>query len=545
MKKVLSLILSIVFVLLTFASCSEPADPSSSNNPSSSSPTSTNSPSANLAPIDVTIEKFEKGTITYSSSTEFTLKKDNAYQSMTEEYIYLPAGAVLSSDKEFAIFCFDSSFALNSAAMTSAGVTLDGINPTYKSGTFTMRSNSYVRISVKGAISDVKIEIPTGLKSSVILGDKTYLSILPKIKVINDFYSANGSNVNYIFLTDLHYGSGVDDIDGDGIRTYNTLEEIDRHFQKLVAHVESVVTIANNSPYIDFVVVGGDIVNGYETPDSPSYQESLKKDPNITVGKHLLTQIQKMLEPLKDCEKPVFVLSGNHDDNTGHSIYRKNDPSQPASVDAWHLSDLDWSRGVMKEFINVKVVRDDEYNYNGETISKYYYYDITKQGRKTRVICLDYNDDRFTFDENGEVLKRPNYGEYHDGQIKWLATKALQGDFDDCIVLSHASWVTSKGDALSRTLNAYQNKSTVKLISLEVDFSNRKGGDILVYHNGHEHKQYRKYDYSMRFWQISTPMMLTAIDLVSVGTEKTLVKAIDSHQIYELSKNGSENKTVQ
>ena len=84
------------------------------------------------------------------------------------------------------------------------------------------------------------------------------MELQPKIKVVNEFLSGNKESVNYLFITDIHYGSGVDDLDGDGIRTYNTVEEVEKQLNELLVYVNSVVTIANNSPYVDFIVVGGD-----------------------------------------------------------------------------------------------------------------------------------------------------------------------------------------------------------------------------------------------------------------------------------------------
>ncbi len=540
MRRILALTLGLLLVALTFAACSGDA-----KDPSSSLPTSSNQGETALEEVSLSFKKFENAKIDYTSVTEFTTQKDDAYQSMTEEYLYLPVGAVLSSDKEFGIYTFGNDFNLNQFIMQSAGFSVENYDPVLKTGDATIQSACYVRLTVKGALTDIKIKVPAKDKSSVAIGEKDVLLLFPEIKTTNDFFSKNESNLNYIFLTDIHYGSGVDDLDGDGIRTYDTVEQVKAQYDKLVAYIEKVVTVANNSPYVDFIVVGGDIVNGYETPDSNNYTESKKKNPNITIGKHVVSQLQQILTPLKKSEKPVFILSGNHDDNTGHSIYRGNNPDQSQSIDNWHVSDLDWNKGIMEAFINVDVVQDENYNYKGKSISKYYYYDIEKAGKKTRVLCLDYNDDRFTFDSAGEVTARPNWGEYHEEQIKWIAAKALQGDFDECIVFSHASFVTSKGNLLESLLEAYQTKTRFKMPSLNLDFANRTTGDILSYHHGHEHKDYNKFDFKKRFWQLSTPMMVTAIDMVSVGSEKIITKALDGNSISELSRNGSESLVTQ
>lgn len=546
MKKIIALTLSLVFVLLCFTSCGTKDKDSESSNPSSSAPTSstptgTITPAVKLTACDVTFEKYAKGTLDYTSVTEFKVNKDDAYQSMSEEYIFIPRSSVISSDKEFAIYTFSKEFNLNSAIMQGLGFSVVDYDPEFKTGEFTFTEDCYVRLSVKGALTDVKIEVPEDRKAEIMCSTQDVLKYQKDVQLANSFYSANANNVNYIYVTDIHYGSEVLNQRGQAGDGYESVENGQKKLANLREYLYKVVATANTSPYVDFVVIGGDIVNGYETPDSFDYKESQKKYPGISVGKHLAKQHQQILEPLKECEKPVFITAGNHDDNNGHSIYYVD------KVAGWLLSDVDWDKEVFREFINVDVVRDKDYSHNGKSISKYYYYDLEKGGKTTRLIFLDYNDDRFTFDSKGEVTGQPNWGEYHEGQIKWLAETALQGDFDECLMFSHASYVTSRGDTLARTLEAYQTKSMVKSPSFRVDFANRTSGDILLYHHGHEHDRRREFDFKKRFWEINTPMMVTDIDLVSVSSETIFLRSFNLAKpiISEMLRNGTENQTVQ
>ncbi|MBO5852235.1 MAG: metallophosphoesterase [Clostridia bacterium] len=544
MKKLVALSLSILLVLLTFVSCGE--QPVESTPPSSSEQTSSTNKST-LEQVSVTFSKFESGIMEYSSATKFSLKKDDAYQSMTEEYLSIPAGTELSSDKEFVVYCYDDSFKLDTTLMQNAGLTVENYNPTFKAGKLIFTKTSIVRISVKGKLSDVKIEVSPSRKDLVAIGPEETIACHAEIKSVGDFLTQGTKNVNYIYLTDIHYGSEVSDKNSDGQRDYDSTEEVAAKLAKLKVYIEKVVTVANNSDDIDFIVVGGDIVNGYETPDSNDYKANKKNNPNLTVAKHLIIQHQQILEPLKDSKKPVFITAGNHDDNNGHSIYYGSKKVE------WLLSDLDWDKGVFSKFINVNVKRDSEYSYNGKSISKYYYYDLKKAGKTTRLIFLDFNDDRLTFDANGEATAQPNWGGYHEGQIKWLATVALQGKFDECIVFSHQGYINSEGSgigkdgnpALENLLNAYQNKTRMKQPTFTVDFAGRTSGDILLYQNGHNHKSEFKFDYNTSFWQIDTPMMVTRIDVVSVASEKILVKKFEGNTITTLLKNGSKSETTQ
>ena len=541
MKRIIAITLSIIFVLMSFTACSGDKD----NNPSSN-PTANNSPEATLADVSVTFSKFENAKLNYTSLSEFTTEKDDAFQSMTEEYIFLPEGAVISSDKEFALYIFSDTFAINQVVMQATGQQLDGFNPTPKAGEITLKEDAYARITVKGALSDIKIKVPEEEKTAVMCGSQDVLKYREDIAIANNFYSASANNVNYVFVTDIHYGSEVSDRDGDGKRDYDSLEDVAKKLEDLKGYLDKVVAVVNASPYIDFLVVGGDIVNGYETPDSFNYQEHKKSNPDLTIGKHVIMQHQEILAPLKKLEKPVFILSGNHDDNNGHSIYNVTKEAK------WLVSDLDWDKGVFREFINVDVVRDPDYSYNGKSISKYYYYDLTKNNKTTRIICLDYNDDRFTFDSKGEVTAQPNWGGYHESQIRWLASVALNGDFDECIILSHQGYKNYEGsgirdDLLDRTLEAYQTKSRMKMTALSVDYADRTGGDIIVYHHGHEHDHARDFDFKKRIWELNTPMMVTAVDLVSVSSDKVLSRALVKAKpiIYEMLRNGTVNQTVQ
>ncbi len=534
MKRIIAFTLSLIFVILSFTACSGDAKNPSSNPVSSQ-------PEVTLVDAELNITKFEKARLNYTSITDFTVESDEAFQSMTEEYISLPAGTVISCDKEFAVYIFSDRFGINSVIMSAIGQKTEGYNPIPKAGELTLKEDALARFTVKGSLSDIKVKVPEDKKSTVMCGSQEIIKYQEDIQLANNFYSSTPNNVNYIFLTDIHHGSEVSDRDSDGKRDYDPVDEVSKKLENLKAYIEKVVAVANASPYIDFIVVGGDIVNGYETPDSLNYQENKKSNSGLTIGKHVVSQHQEILAPLKKSEKPVFITAGNHDDNNGHSIY---------SVDKhanWLVSDLDWDKGVFKEFINVDVVRDPDYSHNGKSISKYYYYDLKKGDKTTRIICLDYNDDRFTFDSKGEVTRQPNWGEYHEGQIRWLASTALQGDFDECIMFSHASYVTERGNLLESTIEAYQSKSRIKMTAFSTDFSNRTSGDILVYHHGHEHKAGRDFDFKKRIWEINTPMMVTAIDLVSVESDKVHLRVFDKAKpiVYEMLRNGTLNQTVQ
>lgn len=98
--------------------------------------------------------------------------------------------------------------------------------------------------------------------------------------VVND---ETNDSISYIFITDMH----IDTSEETREVAYNQLY--------------AIVDIANNSD-IDFVCVGGDMYNGrYADPNGK------------VIAMDTIESISKILEL---CNKPVFILKGNHDDNS-------------------------------------------------------------------------------------------------------------------------------------------------------------------------------------------------------------------------------------
>ncbi len=478
-----------------------------------SSTTSSEDNEAKLVTYKLNHTSPTNGYINHTFAGEYKIVVKSGYESMGDALAFLPEGSVLSSNKEFLIHTYvrmDGGVSLNTNLMRASGVEVSGSNGKFKSGSYTISSDCYVRISVKGKLSDVKLQIPQGTESEVFYGTQEEIAVAPTVNTLGEHFKTTGKSVNYLFISDLHNGSYVNDLDEDGKRDYDPLEETTNRLESRRATVAKAVAIANTSSDIDFIVIGGDIINGYETPESNTYNEAKKKNPNLTVRQHCIDQIKEILAPLKNCKKPVFVLAGNHDDNVMHSLWQENHPDAPKHYPSYVVSDLDWYNGVFSEFVNVKVVQDSNYVYSGKKLSKYYYYDLEKYGKTTRIICLDYNDDRFPFNSNGEVTEIVSQGGYSKGQLEWLAEVALNGDFDDCIVLSHAGTDTQ----LQRILSSYQEKKNLRITScsINVDYSNRKSGNILSYHHGHEHEDFNTYDYNTDYWTIcSDSMTLEAI----------------------------------
>lgn len=498
MKKIISLILCIV-LFLCVCGCGNTQTASPSDNPSSSNPsssgTSSSDPSStdsSSTPTGTTVSggfkinylNIVNGNILHKNETEYNIETSNAFESTDNFYIYLPAGTEIYCSDSFAVYCYDDNFALDKKLTQDCGQTLIQYTPKMSADKRTLKTGSYVRFSVKGKVSNIVIKVPKGKDNEVIYGEKEDLKFKPIIQQMKSNLSGKETNVNYIFLTDIHY---VGDPSSD-------------HGRALFTQVKAAVKLANNIDSIDFIAIGGDITNG-----------------NRATKAECLQFAYKILEPLKECKKPVFVAPGNHDDNSYHMNYYSKLTMKEI------VSDKDWSDKILKEICPKGIVKDSKYK-----DSKYYYYDI--KGKKTRVIVLDAIDYRAKYDSNGTVIELPvknaattnelerywtgtSYWGYSDEQIQWLANEALTAGSDwDYVFISHMgvdkktmhnNYDTKSGASLRAVISAFQNRNTYSATNISANFTNVTG-KILVHQFGHSHCELTTYQKDIKLWQIGT-----------------------------------------
>ena len=299
--------------------------------------------------------------------------------------------------------------------------------------------------------------------------------------------SAGKDAVNYIFITDIHSGSNDDQT------------------ASIIRQMTFITEMANQDESIDFVVVGGDLYNG------TTYS-----------GKaNAINIIQTALAPLKNCTKPVFIINGNHDDNS----YTKPSGGDFSKV----LSDLDWETNVLNEFSPAEIVQDTK-----REDTKYYYYDL--DGKKTRVICLDSSDYNAKYDaETGEItqLATSPSGDYYHGwsysgfsasQMRWLAEDALGTlpEGYEVIFFCHAQIDKPGGtennhfsEELRSIISAFQSGSSYSAtltsiwgedIDVSANFSGKSAdSDVLIYQYGHTHLEVSFLDSGLGVWNVNTP----------------------------------------
>ena len=236
--------------------------------------------------------------------------------------------------------------------------------------------------------------------------------------------------VGYIWISDIHVNS-------------TNVTTMDREKRS----ARAITDIANRAD-IDFVCVGGDLLNGTS---------------NLTVACKL---INDWLEPLKDCKKPIIFLMGNHDDNAyGSSAF-------PKSTALWLLPRR-------SEFYNNIQFGDSE---NG-----YFYFDIHK--KHTRVVCLNSCD----YPSNKSAK---SWWSLSEQQVKWFATQAVNTSYN-IIILSHMCpdkkynfW--NLGDEggyhtdLINIISTYNNRGSISLYNTVYNYETAQG-KITFIHAGHTH----------------------------------------------------------
>lgn len=305
---------------------------------------------------------------------------------------------------------------------------------------------------------------------------------------------ASANDIGYIFVSDLHNGAYLLTDDEGHLSFYESDELTNFKEQERLALLDAIARIAKSNDSIDFICVGGDIINGYETCDGA--REKAAK------------LITRQLDVLKKSGKRILVLMGNHDDGSFHRIYYPWWGQVHTDI---VFSDKYWKDHFLTPYIPEDCVHDSKYAF-----SKYYYYDLEKNGKLTRIICLDNFDARMPFDELGSVTEwiRENaeYG-YSANQLKWLVSEALTPGFNgEVIVLSHMGidkdangHNTPRGEKLRAILSAFQTKTAFcdDELGVNIDYS-KNTGKILNYHFGHIHKNTLTYGEDIDLWQIST-----------------------------------------
>lgn len=255
-----------------------------------------------------------------------------------------------------------------------------------------------------------------------------------------------GESVSYIFITDLHLDTSED----AQTAAYRQLN--------------AVVDVVNNTD-IDFVCVGGDLYNGRDA-EQDGKQKAMDK-------------IESVSEILEECDKPVFILKGNHDDN-----------SFSAQEDGNLLFDADYIIN-REEWYSVTMAHFPQYAAKYQ--NGYYYYDLP--GKNTRVICLNMSDSDDTVTDGKQAQMGMYFYGYSDEQIDWLLNTAMARQDCNYLFMSHDAFDYPEGygeggnrDTLQQILKAAYTHTTFESGAFEKDFSHWTG-NVVLYNSGHLHME--------------------------------------------------------
>lgn len=296
--------------------------------------------------------------------------------------------------------------------------------------------------------SDTQAEGNTGKDRQITLSCNSEYPDYYESEVLKSIESVSlkvsGESVQYIFITDLHL---------------DTSEEI---MTAAYRQLNAAVDIANNSD-VDFICVGGDLYNGRCAGDN---------------GKQTaLSYIRSVSEILAKSEKPVFILHGNHDDN-----------SFSAQIDGNLLYDADY---VISKDEWYSVTMQYFAQYASDYQEGYFYYDIP--GKNVRVVCLNMSDaDDTVVNGQQNEIGMYFYG-YKDKQIDWLLNKAMSRENCRYLFMSHDAFdypegysAVSNRDTLRNILSAAYRHKNYDDGKFKKDFSAWTGSAEL-YNCGHLH----------------------------------------------------------
>ncbi len=263
----------------------------------------------------------------------------------------------------------------------------------------------------------------------------------------------NENCISFAFVPDLHYENNL-------------------YYQSSAVKLVEDLNEINDIYPISGVFLGGDNMgNSYD-------RVKLKED------------TKNMVETFRAMNPPVFVIKGNHDDNSLRGrIENKNESVINAEIAEQDLTQL-YSNGIEK----------------GQANSLYSYIDFADQ--KVRIIYLNSIDVPYILD--GEKIRYPGqwcYG-YQQEQLDFLVNDALNFENKDdsngwkAVILQHLSAVNqftdapvNNGEVFWGIIEAFRNSSTYNItkqgdfaVNINADFTNQAKGNIIGIIQGHLHR---------------------------------------------------------
>ncbi len=294
--------------------------------------------------------------------------------------------------------------------------------------------------------------------------DETYINEIAK--TVNQVNSASTENsISYVYITDTHLGKEDDEPD------------------TIYRELNAAVDVANNSD-VDFLCLGGDIEDGRFAEDRGGKQTALDI-------------LQNVSDILKRCDKPVFILKGNHDDNSFSAQINEDLLYNPDYI----INSTEWYNATMANFKE----------YATDYHDGYYYYDL--EGKNTRVICLNMSNSSDEVVNGQRVEMGMYYYGYKDTQIEWLLNEAMSRTDCQYIILCHDAFdypegygVDSNRDVLADIMKSAYTHTNFANDKFSKDFTSWTG-NILLFNNGHMHME-----------KFQTPLNIGGVPILTTET---------------------------
>ena len=276
---------------------------------------------------------------------------------------------------------------------------------------------------------------------------------------------AEPERLGYVWLSDMHLKHS------QTTATYDV-------FPRVIRAAREAAERSN----ADFIVIGGDIIDGESTTAN------------------IYPMLAEAFKPLAGCSVPVLWLMGNHDDNSYGTALTK----------AFSISLF----AQRSEFYNDLVF--------GNMDNAYFYFDIPRKNK--RIVCLNSID--YPSNKNGT-----NWWSLSQAQVEWFCITALN-TAHDIVILSHMmplyrynEW--GHGDDggyqtdLCNAIAAYNSRSSLTLYGNTYNFANAQG-HVKYIHAGHTH---------VEFDQTICDITAGGVECVVTGCVKQWNQGISSDEI--------------
>ncbi|MBP5467602.1 MAG: metallophosphoesterase [Clostridia bacterium] len=277
--------------------------------------------------------------------------------------------------------------------------------------------------------------------------EKTIEKISEKVK-----NTVKNGDFSFIFITDLH-------------------TDFKDNKEPVLRQCKAAVKLAKNT-LADCIIIGGDIIHG------------------IFEKEYSLNTLKMIKDEFLTSSVPVITVHGNHDDNAYQSD-KIPWTFDPAAVPYQYII-------TGEEFvktITIPLAKEKDVHDKTNPFSTYYFADFPE--KKKRIVVLDGYDYPLITDGKYARYSSENWNRFSDGQLKWLAERALdvKNEGWEIIITAHSVLDSNIGvlraqnyAEVLKIISAFNDRRRIKdeKLNIDVDYKDAAGKVRLgVY--GHTH----------------------------------------------------------